>query len=115
MENYFPTPTNAHHGQLARERVIDDIRALIADGEVLLLVTADDLSRTALHARQGLVDTLRRAKAFILEVQDHPLESARVVIAKTESTVKKYPLVSLAAAFGTGICLGALLARNSRS
>ena len=114
MENYFPTPTDAQQGQLARERVIDDIRALIADGEVLLLVTADDLSRTALHARQSLVDTLRRAKTFILEVQDHPLESARIVIAKTESTVKKYPFVSLAAAFGTGICLGAILNRHSR-
>ncbi len=114
MENYFPTPNNALQGQLARERVIDDIRALIADGEVLLLMTADDLSRTALHARQGLVETLRRAKDFIREAQQHPLESARVVIAKTESTVKKYPLASLAAAFGVGLSLGAILSHQAR-
>lgn len=115
MENYFPLPVDAHQSQLARARVIEDLRALVADGEVLLLVTADDLSRTALQAREGLVDALRRAKNFISEAQENPLESARLVMAKTESTVKKHPFVALAAAFGAGLCVGAVLVRQLRN
>ena len=78
------------------------------------MATASDLGRKATHVREQLVTMLSRAKIFITEAPEHPLESARVVIAKTESTVRKYPLVSLGLVFGTGLCLGALLTRKSR-
>jgi ElaB/YqjD/DUF883 family membrane-anchored ribosome-binding protein len=114
MESYFPVPSDGRHSQLARQRVLEDIRALVADGEVMLMATADDLTQAARQARDQLGAMIVRAKDFMIEAQEHPLESARIVIDQTETTVRKHPLASVAVAFGAGLCLGTLLSRRSR-
>jgi ElaB/YqjD/DUF883 family membrane-anchored ribosome-binding protein len=115
MESYFPVPSDGRQSQLARERVLEDIRALVADGEVLLMATAEDLNEAARQARDQLGAMIVRAKNFIIEAQDHPLESARVVIDRTESAVRRHPLASLAVAFGAGLCVGTWLSRRGRN
>ena len=114
MESYFPVPSDGRHTQLARQRVIEDIRSLVADGEVMLMATAEDLNQAAKQARDRLAAMIVRAKDFMIEVQEHPLDSARLVIDRTESVVKKHPLPALAVAFGAGLCVGALLTRRDR-
>ncbi len=114
MENYFPVPSDGRHSQLARQRVIEDIRTLVADGEVLLMTAAEDLGQAAREARERLAQMIDRAKDFIVEAQEHPIESVRLVVARTEATVKKHPLASVAVAFGAGLCVGALLSRRGR-
>lgn len=114
MESHFPNLPAPHQSQLARERVLEDVRTLVKDGESLLKATAGDLSRTAVAARQRLETMLGRARAFMAEVQLQGLQSARIAVTKAETTVKEHPFASLAAAFGVGICVGALLASRRR-
>lgn len=108
MESHFPIPPG-HQSSLARERVLEDVRALVTDGELLLKATADDLSEKALAARQRLVSMIRRAKSFIDEFQQHSADSVRNAANRAEDVIRERPFVSVGVALGAGLVLGMLL------
>lgn len=111
METHFPTMENAQ-SKLARERVLADMRTLVADAEDLLKVTANDMGEKAKETRERLAAALERAKASYSEMQDYGIESAKVAARKADEAIRSHPYESVGIAFGVGLLLGALLRRK---
>ncbi|HYD85258.1 MAG TPA: DUF883 family protein [Opitutus sp.] len=98
--------------KLARERVLADMRTLVADAEDLLKVTANDMGEKAKETRERLAAALERAKASYSEMQDYGIESAKVAAKKADEAIRSHPYESVGIAFGVGLLLGALLRRK---
>ena len=111
METHFPN-LEGTASQQARERLMEDMRALTRDAEDLLRATAGDLSDKAKDARERVSAALERAKATCESLQAQSLESAKVAAKKADETIRAHPYESIAVAFGVGILLGALLRRK---
>lgn len=111
METNFPN-MNESQSQLARERVMADLRALASDAEALLRATADDASETAKAARARLTAGLEKAKASYDDLQERGVASAKVAVKKADDTIRAHPYESIGIAFGVGVLLGVLLRRK---
>jgi ElaB/YqjD/DUF883 family membrane-anchored ribosome-binding protein len=111
METHFPDmePTPS---QVARERVMADMRALARDAESLLRATADDVGEKAKEARTRLMAAVEKAKTTYTEMQAQGLESARVAAQKADQTIRAHPYESLGVAFGVGLLIGVLVRRR---
>src|SRR4051812_48687501 len=99
METYFPQ-IEASRGEIARERIIADLDALVADAEALLRATADDASAAVEEIRVRLASRVAIARATCQKLRDSGINSARVVAQQMEETVHRYPYRSIAVAFG---------------
>ncbi len=111
METHFPD-MHAAHSQQARERVMEDLRALAADAEALLKATASDASEKATEARARLAAALEKAKSSYEDMQARGIESAKAAAKKADDAVRAHPYESIGIAFGVGLLLGALLRRK---
>lgn len=111
METDF-ADANKGQGQIARERVMNDLRTLASDAEALLRITAGDASEKAKEARARLSAGLEKAKATYNDLQSHGLESARAAAKKTDETIRAHPYESIGIAFGVGVLLGVLVRRR---
>jgi ElaB/YqjD/DUF883 family membrane-anchored ribosome-binding protein len=111
METYF---ANLELGQsaMARERVLQDFKALVHDSESLLKATASDLSEKAKEARARLSGALERAKATCAELQAQTMTSATAAAKKADTVIREHPYESAGMAFGLGVLIGVLLARK---
>lgn len=111
METNFP-PMDESRSRLARERVMEDLRALAADAEDLLKATAGDVSEKARESRERVAAALEKAKATYSELQAQSIESAKAAVKKADDTIREHPYESVAVAFGIGLLVGALLRRK---
>jgi ElaB/YqjD/DUF883 family membrane-anchored ribosome-binding protein len=111
MESYFPHVTSGQT-QLARERVLDDLRVLVADAEMLLSATLGDVSEKAAEAREQLKAGLIRARAAIAELQEKGMASARAAARRADTSIRDHPYESLGIAMGVGVVIGLLLGRK---
>lgn len=89
-----------------------DLKALAADAEALLRVTADDASDKAKDARARLNAALEKAKSTCADLQERSVETAKEAVKKADDTIRAHPYESIAIAFGVGLLLGALLKRK---
>ncbi|MDD3180414.1 MAG: DUF883 family protein [Opitutaceae bacterium] len=111
METHFPNISEAQ-GQLARDRVMADLRALANDAEALLHSTAEDAGDKAKEMRARLAAAIERAKATYEQVQERAVASAKVAAKQADETIRAHPYESIAVAFGIGLLLGAVLRRK---
>jgi ElaB/YqjD/DUF883 family membrane-anchored ribosome-binding protein len=111
MESHFPIPSG-HQSHLARERVIDDLHALVVDAELLLKATAGDLGQKVVDARARVVANLEHARETIVLLKERGLESAQVLLREADTKVRRHPYAAVAAALGVGVCVGLLLGRR---
>lgn len=94
--------------EVPREKVKEDLRALVRDAEELLQATAGDMSDKAKEARSRLSAALDKAKATC-----HRLEEKTVAAAKaTDKVIREHPYESIGIAFGVGLLIGVLVARK---
>jgi ElaB/YqjD/DUF883 family membrane-anchored ribosome-binding protein len=99
---------------MARERVLQDLKTLARDSEVLLKATAGDLGEKAGEARRRLARALERAKATGAELQELTIASAEAAAKSTDSVIRHHPYESIGLAFGIGVLLGVLVSRKHR-
>lgn len=111
METHFPDMGEAH-GQLARERVMADLKALANDAEALLRATAGDASEKARETRERLAEAIEKAKATYRDLQARGIATAKEAAQKADETIRAHPYESLAVALGVGVLIGLLLRRK---
>lgn len=111
METHFPDMEEAY-GQMARDRVMADLRALASDAEALLKATAGDASDKAKEIRSRLTAAVEKAKTTYTDLQAQGIETAKEVGRKADRTIRSHPYESIAVAFGVGVLLGVLLRRK---
>ena len=90
------------------ERLMEDLRAVVHDGEELLNAGAQHLSESGVAARERLAAALESAKDLRRKFEARALESARA----TDRVIREHPYQSIGVAFGIGLLIGVLVNRK---
>lgn len=90
------------------ERLLQDLKAVVRDGEELLKAGAADLTERGLAARERLTAALEVAKETRRRLQERAIASAKA----TDQLIREYPYQSLGIAFGVGMLFGILVNRR---
>ena len=95
-----------------RDKVMADLRTLIADAEELLRATAGQTGNGASALRDKVSATLERAKVSLAETQAEALARARAAGQAADRYVHDNPWTAVGAAAGVGLLIGVLLSRR---
>jgi ElaB/YqjD/DUF883 family membrane-anchored ribosome-binding protein len=90
------------------EKLLQDLRAVVHDGEELLKAGANELSERGSAARERLTAALEMAKETRRKLEKQALASARA----TDRIIRQHPYESIGIAFGVGMLLGVLINRR---
>jgi ElaB/YqjD/DUF883 family membrane-anchored ribosome-binding protein len=92
----------------ANVRLASDLKAVVRDAEEQMKATAGQAGEKVTELRGRLAAALESAKGTC-----HRLEEKTVAAAKaTDRTIREHPYESIGIAFGVGLLVGVLVARN---
>lgn len=92
-----------------RDKLVGDLRVLIADAEDLLKATAGQTTNGAAALRDRVHETLARARESLADSQAEALARARAAGRVADDYVHDNPWKSIGAAAGIGLLIGLLL------
>ncbi len=95
-----------------REKMIADLRLVVADAEELLKMTADEVGESALGLRERLQDRLSQAKHRLLTLQSTVTDGAKAAGHAADDYVHDHPWQSVAIGAGVGVLIGLLIGRR---
>ena len=95
-----------------REKLMSDLRVVIADAEEVLRVTADQASAGASELRVRMQDRLQQAKGRLLDLQETAVARARAAGHAADDYVHEHPWKAIGAAAGIGMIIGLLIGRR---
>src|SRR5258707_6531047 len=85
--------------QESTEKLLQDLRAVVHDGEELLKAGANELNERGLAARERLAAALEVAKETRRKLEERALAGARA----TDQLIREHPYESIVIAFGVGL------------
>ena len=91
-----------------REKIAEDLRALMRDAEDLWKLTKDDLGERTKEARVRLREALDKAKVSAQELEEKATAGARA----TDRLVREHPYESMGIAFCVGLLIGVIVNRR---
>ncbi len=94
------------------DRLVQDLRTLVADAEDLVKATAAETGERIKNARTRLEDHLRVARARLDEAQLALVEQSKVAAAATDRFARENPWKVAGIAAGIGLLLGVLIGRR---
>ncbi len=100
-ENHTDNPT---------EKVMQDLKEVVEDGEELLRSGAQALNERGAQVRERLVAAMDSAKELGRRLQERTIDGARA----TDRVIRENPYQSIGIAFGVGLLIGVLVNRRSR-
>jgi ElaB/YqjD/DUF883 family membrane-anchored ribosome-binding protein len=98
--------------ELVRDKLAADFKAILADTEELLQVTAGQAGEKAGAVRDRIQQRLRLAKAEFDAVEAATLRKARDAARATDSYVYAHPWTAAGVAAGVGLLIGMLISRR---
>ena len=97
---------------VTKEKIAEDIKVLLHDGEVLLRETKDHLGEKAKEAREKFERGMRAARERLGEIQKQSVEQAKVAAKATDQFVHDHPWQSVGIAFAVGALIGVVVGRR---
>lgn len=101
---------------VTREKLREDLRAVMTDAEALLRSTAgqagDKVSEAAVTARAKLQESLRTARERLSEAEAALMDRTRAAARATDQYVHDNPWKSIGVAASVGVIVGMLIARR---
>lgn len=98
--------------QVSKDKLIADVKVVIADAEELLRATANQAGDKITDARARIQDHLNRAKESLADAQSVVVEHAKAVGHATDDYVHDNPWRSVGIAAGVGFLVGLLIGRR---
>lgn len=95
-----------------RDRLVQDMRVVIADAEDLLRATANQAGEKISVARERIEDSLHQAKVKLAEAEALVSERAKEAARYTDEYVHENPWRAIGVAAGIGLLLGLLISRR---
>jgi ElaB/YqjD/DUF883 family membrane-anchored ribosome-binding protein len=95
-----------------REKLMSDLRVVIADAEEVLRVTADQATAGASELRVRMQERLQQAKVRLQDLQDTAVARARAAGHAADDYVHEHPWKAIGAAAGIGMIIGLLIGRR---
>ncbi len=99
---------SAEEIEASTEKLLQDLQAVVHDGEELLRAGAQNLSERGMAARERLAAALEVAKETQQKLQERALAGAKA----TDKLIREHPYQSIGVAFGIGMLLGILANRR---
>jgi ElaB/YqjD/DUF883 family membrane-anchored ribosome-binding protein len=90
------------------ERLLQDLKAVVHDGEELLRAGAQDISERGVAAREKLAAALEVAKETRQRLEARAIAGAKAA----DRAIRENPYQSMGIAFGVGLLLGVLINRR---
>ncbi len=106
------TAAEAEMEQVSKEKLMADLRAVVADAEDLLKATATQTGERIAAARARAEESLKAAKARLLEEQAAMTAKTKAAAKAAEDYVRTHPWQSVGIAAVVGLILGILAARR---
>lgn len=97
---------------LNKDRLIADMKVVLADTENLLKAAAAATGDKAIELREKAVATLKQASDQLIDLQAVVVEKSRVVARATDDFVHEHPWKTAGIAVGVGFLLGLLVNRD---
>jgi ElaB/YqjD/DUF883 family membrane-anchored ribosome-binding protein len=113
--NIFKAPKENMMSDLTtaqRERVMADLRVVIADAEELLRLGAEQTGAAATEWRARVEARLNDAKASMREMQEAAIARAKAAGQAADNYVHENPWKAIGAAAGVGLLVGLLIGRR---
>ena len=97
---------------VSKEKLAQDLRAVVADAEDLLRATADQAGDKAASLRARAQANLATAKARLVEAEHAMVERTKVAAQATDDYVHEKPWQSVGIAAAVGVLVGMLIGRS---
>jgi ElaB/YqjD/DUF883 family membrane-anchored ribosome-binding protein len=95
-----------------RDKIAQDVKAVIADAEELLRVTASEAGERVAVARARIQEGLQQAKTKLGEAEELVADRTRQAARYTDEYVHDNPWQAVGVAVGIGLLLGLILTRR---
>ena len=96
----------------SKEKLMEDLKMVVADAEDLLRATANQTGERIAAARAKAEDSLRAAKVRLAEAQATLVKQVKVAAKTTDDYVHENPWQAVGIAAAVGLVLGALISRR---
>ena len=106
------TGTEAEMEQVSREKLMGDLRTVMADAEELLKATASQTGERIVAIRARAEESLKAAKARLLEQEAVALAKTKEAAKAADEYVHANPWTAVGIAALAGLILGILAARR---
>jgi ElaB/YqjD/DUF883 family membrane-anchored ribosome-binding protein len=97
---------------VAKDRLVTDFKAVIADTEELLKATASQSGEQVSAARTRVQETIENTRERLAELQESAVDKARTAARATDQMVHDNPWKAVGIAAGVGFLLGLLVHRR---
>jgi len=101
---------NQAEAEGSTEKLLQDLKEVVHDGEALLKSGVQGLSETGSDLRERLSNALDSAKDMGRRLQERTINGARA----TDRVIRENPYQSIGIAFGLGLLIGVLVNRRGR-
>jgi ElaB/YqjD/DUF883 family membrane-anchored ribosome-binding protein len=95
-----------------RDRLVEDLKAVIADAEELLALTADQAGEGAVKLRERVTARLASARERLAALQATAIERAKAAGHAADQYVHEKPWYAIGAAAAAGVVVGMLIGRR---
>lgn len=102
----------ADMGTVHTDKLMTDLRLVVADAEELLRLTASHTGEGAAEVRSRVQATLAQAKSNLLHAQEAVVTKAKAAGRAADDYVHQNPWQSIGMAAGVGLLLGMLIRRH---
>ena len=97
---------------ITKEKLVEDLKIVIADAEDLLRATASQAGEKISAAREKVQDTLDRARAGLGDFEDVVMDTGRQAARATDEFVQANPWRAVGIAAAVGLVVGLLISRR---
>jgi ElaB/YqjD/DUF883 family membrane-anchored ribosome-binding protein len=94
--------------QPSSEKVMQDLKVLVKDGEALLKAGASELGEKGHEMRARLQSAVESARAMCHRLEEKAAASARTA----DKAIREHPYQAIGLAFGVGLLIGVLASRK---
>jgi ElaB/YqjD/DUF883 family membrane-anchored ribosome-binding protein len=94
------------------DRLMSDLKLVIADAEALLKSTGGDVGEAMADARGRIEARLAEAKAHLLQLQQSATQQAKAAGRAADDYVHHHPWQAVGIAAGIGLVVGLLIGRR---
>ena len=99
-------------GVAQKDKLMSDLRVVIADAEQLLRMTVDQVGEDAADVRSRVQARMNQAKADLVHLQEAAVAKVKAAGHATDEFVHENPWKSIGIAAGVGLLMGLLISRR---
>ena len=98
--------------EVSKEKLMQDLRMVVADAEELLRATAGQAGEKVSAARERIQENLAAAKVRLAAAQEAVADKARQAANATDEYVHENPWKAVGIGAGVGLIIGMLISRG---